>query len=375
MRLPYLSRKPGFVVVHFGRRTVRLSRVVRIVVLAVAVAVVVAILLWPREQIFTLDGRVEVVSFSVADPLVSRWRLGRVDLLEDPFAGMSSARRLEGTTLEVARGTQVGVLRHGVGGVRIRLAAEAGRSAGSLIGPAGEAEALGDWALVVVEPDERPLVLPFRGQLTAGDDVAAEVDSMLLSGRVSIVEEQLSGRTRYVAGVRELDPGDRVQFRRESSASEGENAVALVDGFVRAEPAGFSEATNALALVAHGAAGHVEVHRLGSAGYRIRAKRWARFVHDPLVAGFTAAVALTALLLEFISKVAGFFKDDAEEGSTRRAGTGGGERASRPDGEEAKDEDGLPVAGSSRPDDTGAAAGGAAAALGGEAPAGPRPRG
>ena len=77
----------------------------------------------------------------------------------------------------------------------------------------------------------------------------------------------------------------------------------IVTGFIRGEPAtGYAGPREALGLVAHGPADFVKVDRLGSSGYKIRAPRWARFLHDPLLAAGTAIVALFALLMEVGTK-------------------------------------------------------------------------
>lgn len=276
----------------------------RFIVALVALLAVVLLVMWDRENIFTLDVSTEVAQFSVTEPLLSEWMIGNARLIDDPFSEDSEGRMLgEHAVLMLNTGTLVTVQRHGVEHTRLLLTTDKQASTGRIEDAEGRSTELGDWALLLVEAKGRPLVLPFRGTLTVGDDVAIGVDSILLSGSVSVVEAQLLGKTHYTAGVEELDAGDRVQLWRRGKSAARTHVPAIVDGFVRADPAeGFSEPADALKLVAHGQADYVQVERLGSAGYRIRAPRWARFLHDPLLAAATAIIALLALLLEFSSK-------------------------------------------------------------------------
>ncbi|WP_297528284.1 hypothetical protein [Thiohalobacter sp.] len=304
-----------------------------------ALVLVLCLVLPDRPNIFTVDTATELVAFTVTDPTLSQWELGGARVLTDPLQPAAEAGVLApDTVLDIAPGTRVRLQRHGVGILRIELeAGEAAGSVGSLDDPAGGTRSLGDWALLLVEVEGRPRLLPFRGRLTVGDDVASGVNSVLLSGTVSVVEEQLFGRSRYVAGSGTLDPGDRIQLWGRN-ANTGTLEPVVVNGFVRAEPMeGFSEPVNAMQLVAHGQAEYVQVERLGSAGYRIRAQHWARFVNDPVLAALTAIVALLILLIEFLSRclvqllgaplvfLARRLGIDETEGTKVRAGEGGGE--------------------------------------------------
>lgn len=295
-----LGKKLGLhrAVVHLQEHCRKPKFIIALVVLLLVVLLVMS----DREKIFTLNVSTEIVEFSLTDPLLSEWMIGNARLIDDPFSeGEGGTVLNDHSVLMLNTGTQVRVQRHGVEHTRLLLTAGEQASAGRIEDAEGHSIKLPDWALLLVKDSGRPLVLPFRGTLTVGDDVAIGVDSILLSGTVSVVEEQLLGRTHYTAGVEDLDPGDRVQLWRPDES--GARVAATVDGFVRAEPMeGYSDPGDALTLVAHGQADFVQVERLGSAGYQIRAPRWARFLHDPLLAAATAIIALMALLLEFSSK-------------------------------------------------------------------------
>ena len=276
----------------------------KLIIFVIALLVVGLLVVTDREKIFTLDVSTEVVRFSVTDPLLSEWMIGNARLIDNPFSQDSEGAVLgDHSVLMLNTGTQVRMQRHGVEPARLLLTADKPASVGRIEDADGRSTVLGEWALLLVEVSGQPLVFPFRGTLTAGDDVAIGVNSILLSGTVSVVEEQLLGNTHYTAGVEDLDPGDRVQLWLQDQPVAGAPALATVDGFIRAEPMeGFSSPANALALVAHGQADFVQVERLGSAGYQVRASHWARFLHDPLLAAAAAAITLLALLLECSSK-------------------------------------------------------------------------
>lgn len=258
---------------------------------------VMVVVMWNREHIFTLDVSTEVAAFTITDPILAEWTLEEARLIDDPFASDEQGIALEPSSLLLLDpGTQVRVQRHGMADLRILLQSEKAVSVGRIESETGQQVSLSDWALLLVTVRQRPLVFPFRGTLTVGDDVAIGVDSILLSGSVRVVEEQLLGNTHYLAGIEELDAGDRVQMRHK------DRRVAIVEGFVRAEPMdSYSEPIDALKLVAHGQADYVQVYRLGSAGYQVRAPRWARFLHDPLLAAVAAIVTLLAVVFELSS--------------------------------------------------------------------------
>jgi len=303
----------------------KVCREPKFIIVTVALLVVTLLAMWDREKIFTLDVSTEVVQFSVTDPLLSEWMIGDARLIDNQFSEDSEGKSLdEHSVLLLATGTKVRIQRHGIGPTRLLLTSDAGASVGRIEDDEGRSSTLGDWALLLIDNRSQPLVFPFRGTLTAGDDVAIGVDSILLSGTVSVVESQLLGNTHYTAGVENLDPGDLIQLWRQSVSFVArfipvtvDVIPATVDGFIRIEPKeGFTDPANALVLVAHGQADYIQVDRLGSAGYKVRASRWARFLYDPLLAAVTAAIALLVLLLEFSSKCIEFTKQRSGNGKT-----------------------------------------------------------
>ncbi|RLA44226.1 MAG: hypothetical protein DRQ97_11685, partial [Gammaproteobacteria bacterium] len=167
---------------------------------------------WPRGKIYTLDISTEIISFIIADALYSEWDISGGDLYRDPFDDTDVMRGLGGfSVLSLNKGVSVEVQRHGIGPVRIKLSCDGG-SIGRVQDDNGNTYALGEWALITRPLVDKPLVLPFRGHLSIGEDVTSFVDSILLGGTISIVEEKKFTRGHYTAGQETLDRGDRVQL-------------------------------------------------------------------------------------------------------------------------------------------------------------------
>ena len=259
---------------------------------------------WPRHRLYTLNIVSEIVSLVVTDPLYAEWDLQGAAAYLDPWTEQAHSDSLpEGTLLQVNRGVQVELQRHGGGPLRIRLSAEQG-GVGRLLGDAGRNPDLGAWALFILPVSERPRLLPFRGQLTIGDDVTNQVDSILLEGRVSIIEEKLFSHGHYTAGEGLLETGDRVRLWSRAAAAPGGQAASQLDGFIRAAPqAPFDEP---MRLIAHGQVDFAEIVRFGSAGYEVGTQAWTRFVNDPVLGVLLAMLASLALLLELFFKLLTF---------------------------------------------------------------------
>lgn len=269
--------------------------------------IVLALFMDGRDRIFTLDAVTETASLVIADGAFSEWRVGGADLFDDPFTPEDAAISLpENAYLLIRQDTRVEIQRHGIQDIKLTLRATDG-AVGSVVSPDADDRLLGSWASLTMSSDSRPLVWPFRGTLNVGDDVTSGVDSVLLQGTVNVLEEQLIRGTRYNAGTSELDRGDRVGFWKE-------NEEAVVEGFFRIEPTNqerFTEALNAIQLVAHGSADHVKVERLGSSGYQIRATSWARFLYDPLLSFLAGLGALFFAAIEIYSNVREILRDAA----------------------------------------------------------------
>jgi len=293
--------------------------------LLLMVILIMSLVFYPREKIFTIDVSTEVVSFRISDPKYSEWDISGASLQKHFFEETEKATLLpDDSHLEPSKGVTVQLQRHGVSPIYIKLTCDAG-SVGRIDTGDGEYIELGEWALISIMGDVKPEVFSFRGMLDIGDDITTGINSILLGGSISIVEEKLLTNGHYIAGQETLNPGDRVQLWKSqeptSVSIEGTaciNSKTLnvvkksreksdVDGFIRTEPVNnYSEPLNALNLVAHGKADYAEVNRFGSAGYEIKVLPLTRFVNDPILAILLGAVTALLLLLELVSKIRSF---------------------------------------------------------------------
>lgn len=333
-------------------RSLSHGRGIALIILIVGlVGIVLYLAFWPRNRIYTLDINTEVVSFIVENPVLTEWNVGPGELytntsfdepipVEEPVPD-----KLDNfSILRLNRGVTVEVQRHGVGPLFIRLLCEGGNSIGKLEQADGKVWPLNEWALIKLLLKDKPIVLPFRGYLSVGEDITSHVDSMLLGGTVSIIEEKLFTSEHYSAGQENLVSGDRVQLwvnngSTGAPASEiidqcGGNKAYLenrkrrgsasrLDGFIRAEPNdGFSEAKNALSVVAHGNAKFATVERFGSGGYEVSAQPWMRFINDPILGVLVAVLGILVLLVEVTFKAAELREKlvDTGEQKTRQSG-------------------------------------------------------
>lgn len=272
---------------------------------AFALVVLVALAYFDsREHIFTIDADTERVTILFVDPNPFAWQVGSGRIMKDPWEDEMASKRLpEFSSLTIASNTEVVFQRHGIRDLTLILRNPGGSGGVLSVDNGSENQRLGEWTLLKLSPATRPMVLPFRGQLTVGEDVAQDVDSLLLKGTISILEAQLVRATRYSAGIFSLDRGDRVSFWHRRSGQD--DLAAAVQGFVRVEPSdqeAFTEAVNAMQVIAHANANYARIERFGSLGYEIRAPKWARFLYDPLLAAIAALGAVVFAAIEIYSR-------------------------------------------------------------------------
>lgn len=322
------------------------GRGVALVILVVClVGIVLYLAFWPRNRIYTLDINTEVVSFIVENPALSEWNVGSGELYTNFSDEKPVPDKLDNFSILILnKGVNVEVQRHGVGLLFIRLRCEGGKSVGKVEQLDGKERPLNEWALIKLLLKDKPIVLPFRGYLSVGEDITTHVDSMLLGGTVSIIEEKLFTKEHYSAGQENLVSGDRVQLWVKNGsvgtpASEiiercggnkaflenqkGEGVASRLDGFIRAEPKdGFSEAKNSLSLIAHGNAEYATVERFGSGGYEVSAQPWMRFINDPILGVLVAFLGILVLSVEVTFKAAELREKlvDTSEQKTQQSG-------------------------------------------------------
>lgn len=253
----------------------------------VLILVLCGIIFYPRHTLFTLEARSEKLVVKVVDEVLAEWHFDRLSVFRDPF-DTEDLLALSDATLLVNPGAEVEFNRNLHGPLQIVVRAQDEVSAGEIIDASGQRIELGPWSSLRVEtmstdanPGGKAMLIPFRGIVDLGDDVATGVTGVLLEGKVQIAEEELIGNTRYVANITTLDRGDRISLFEHNTREP-----AIVEGFVRV---GLGEA---LEMVAHGPAGYVMVQRLGSGGYTITPSIWRRIMEEPLLASLVVLIGI-----------------------------------------------------------------------------------
>lgn len=139
-----------------------------------------------------------------------------------------------------------------------------------------------DLSITITEP----IILPFEGKALIGEDIGEGVDSILLSGEISVSESRFLSSGRYQGEVHTLNPGDRVFV-----TGSAENDVSK--GFLRIE----NEEAFYFSVISEG--DEAKITRFGSEDLIITPSLWSRVTKDPVVAAMTSLFALLFLLLEF----------------------------------------------------------------------------
>ena len=272
----------------------------QVLLLFVILAFLSYALLAPRDNIVTVEAITETASYTVTNAELSRINIHRARLVTDPLS-VSAEQYIASidSELRVHEGTRVRLTkREGARKAYLTLVSNDG-SVGQVIN-SGEVLELGPWASLefdTADDEFEPIVIPFRGSLSLGEDVAVGVAAILLSGSVSIAEEQLGvfNQERYLLQRSEFEQGDRIQIKPRTS--EG-NVVS--DGFLRIS--GQAAAT----VVAHSSNCEVHIVRFGSGGYKITPSAWVRLTSDPGLSWLTALLGILLLSIELILALSSF---------------------------------------------------------------------
>lgn len=291
-------------------------------VLLLVLSAMMFLVFYPREKIFTIDVSTEIASFQITDPKYSEWNIGGAFIQTDFFDESGKTTLLPSLSrLEPSRGVEFQLQRHGIGPIYLKLTCGSGSVGRVDLGDDSYID-LGEWVLITIPAGTKPKIFPFRGTLDVGDDVSVDIDSILLDGNISILEEKLFTNGHYTAGEELLIPGDRVQLWKSqdvlndnnfssscTTVARGKNRSnkrvrSELDGFIRAEPGkNYSDPVDALNLVAHGKADYAEVNRFGSGGYEVKVYPLTRFVNDPILGILFGALTAFLILLEVVSKI------------------------------------------------------------------------
>ena len=275
-----------------------LSFFMKLLLLFIVVGSIGYILISDRENIFTVRGETENITIVFSNDNLNQWDLSNATLLLDitepddlltlPIDSFFIPK--VDTTARVLIRNQENKL----GQLIITLESD-GESVGE-IETADKVIKLPNYSEVTIDVNQSR-VLPIDGYIRVGEDVGLGVESLLLSGEVSIVEKQFFRDERYVATEHKLDTGDRVELHNSVDIDN----LAKAKGFIRIT------SSNPLVFTFHGEAKAVKVHRLGSNSYHITPSIWPRITNDPIIAAFSSLLAIIFLLLEFADLIGRLF--------------------------------------------------------------------
>lgn len=279
----------------------------RIVVALSCSTAVFVILIAFRDFAYTVDARTEIAQIDFVGEALADWELPDAWLIDNPS---NEGMPIGPGTLLIEDGARVVVSRSGFGPVRIELTRRtrsgAHASPGLLRGADGDERTLPSGAVVIVASGrtgiaaEDAIVLPLQGVVTIGDDVAAGVDAVLLSGAIRIAERQLAANRRYIALEQSLDSGDRVALicDRQSISCRGGRSV--ISGFLRIA---FQEEQAGFDAVVHGHADSARVDRLGGGTYEVRPSVLDRVIKDPFLSGLGTLLAFALAMVEMATSL------------------------------------------------------------------------
>ena len=267
-----------------------LSFFMKLFLLFIVVGSIGYILISDRENTFTVRGETENITIVFSNDNLNQWDLSNATLLLDITApdDLVSLSIDSFFMPKVDTTARVLIRNQESKPSQLIITLESdGESAGE-IETADKVIQLPSYAEITIDVNQSR-VLPLDGYIRVGEDVGLGVESLLLSGEVSIVEKQFFRDERYVATEHKLDTGDRVELHNSIET----DSLAKAKGFIRMTP------SNPLAFTIHGEAKAVKVHRLGSNSYHITPSIWPRITNDPIIAAFSSLLAVIFLLLEF----------------------------------------------------------------------------
>jgi len=148
------------------------------------------------------------------------------------------------------------------------------------------------------------LMLPFEAISVFGTDVRPGVSGVLLNGTISVYEDVLVGRERYLAGQNQLILGDTVKFIKNIDGTEKDISV---KGFIRVAPNGDGN-EQGMFIVAYSGLNELnfrslktKIYRFGSNGYVFSPGLWTRIQNAPDMILLLAIIGILVAIIELIS--------------------------------------------------------------------------
>ncbi len=261
-----------------------------IIFLIVLIAVV--ILFGNRNSIYSIKGETQTLTIFTSSNPINEWEFSQgqlfylgLDLQEETFELGHDIRLSEDDRLTVEPGTQIKVTsvhRQNQTNV-VFVMKNDGKVVATLIKD-GQQTSLSDYIELTVEITQ-PLALPFEGTAYIGEDIGTDVDSLLMSGEVSILEQRFLSSGRYQGEVYNLNTGDRAFVTQHGNTTISKGFIRVTDN----ESFYFS-------AISEG--NEARVIRYGSQDLVLAPSIWSRVTKDPNVAAITSLIALMFLLLE-----------------------------------------------------------------------------
>ena len=261
------------------------------------IIVILSALFWPKENTVSIFSETEKVIIKPSDSILTEWDISEAKVFLDPlnpeiFIQLSSddAKLVPGSM------SSIEVRKHANGDLNLTVTSTID-SPTTIARASGEDITLNRWASIhLAQSKIWPRTFPFRGNLIVGDDVAPDVNYLMKSGKIQIIERQILGTNRFIAAENTLDSGDRIILNDLST-----NTQAILNGFLRVDK------ESVLTLVGHGSNINASIERLGSAGYEVKPSPWSRLVTDPFLIVITIILSTFLLSIELSSIIIGVF--------------------------------------------------------------------
>jgi hypothetical protein len=302
-----LSSTTQSAVISLKNQTSRFNKF-KLIFLIVIVLLVLFVMLWPRDNVYSITGDTEAITIVFSEDAINQWDISgaiynngfpdennKSDLLPEDsyfFPNKDTTARVS-IIKALDRSNEL-----------LIIFTSSGASTGYIESSEGTIELL-DYVEMKL-PIEKASLLAFEGETHIGEDVGQGVDKILLSGEVRIIERQLFRDKKYIAGDYLLDSGDRLTLYKDDSLKNHTN----MKGFLRV-----SDKTS-FDFTVHGEGAVLLVFRLGSADYQITPSVWSRISKDPIIAAITTILATVFLLMEFLDLLLRFVlkpKDNESE--------------------------------------------------------------
>lgn len=247
-------------------------------------AVAALVLYGNRNSNFSIKGTTEIATIITTGNPINTWQFNNGNVFSFE-SGIESLELSNDSFLVFKPGSEIQISVHSENDVHKMVIAAKNDEVTAVVTTPEQVLDLTGYVDLTINITE-PIILPFEGKALIGEDIGEGVDSILLSGEISVSESRFLSSGRYQGEVHTLNPGDRV-FVTGSS----ENDVSK--GFLRIE----NDEAFYFSVISEG--DEAKITRFGSEDLIVTPSLWSRVTKDPVVAAMTSLFALLFLLLEF----------------------------------------------------------------------------